>query len=248
MSRQSAFRAAILDAERPAPPDLQDGLGRSATKRFNVYRNNVAVSLTEALEASFPATARLLGDENFRSVAGRFLRSSPPESPLMMHYGAGFPDFLVSLDALAAKGYLADVARLEQALRAAYHAADHAPIAPDALAHIAPEDLPETRFGFAPAVCLLGSEWPLLSIYRLALDPKAPKPRAEAQSVLVARTGYDPLPHLLPPGGLTFATALMAGQTLGDAAETATEASPDFDLSTCLACLLSAEAITAILP
>ncbi len=64
MSRQSAFRAAILDADRPAPPDLQDGLGRPAKRRFNVYRNNVAVSLTEALEAGFPAVARLLGEEN----------------------------------------------------------------------------------------------------------------------------------------------------------------------------------------
>ena len=152
MSRQSAFRAAILDADRPAPPDLLDGLGRPTAKRFNVYRNNVAVSLTEALEAGFPATARLLGDANFRAVAGRFLRASPPDSPLMMHYGAGFPDFLASLDALASMGYLADVARLEQALRTAYHAADHTALAPDSLASSAvrvERDTPRNRSGRA---------------------------------------------------------------------------------------------------
>ncbi len=148
MSRQSDFHTAILDADRATPPNLQDGLGRPAHKRFNVYRNNVAVSLTEALEAAFPAVARLLGPENFRSIAGRFLRQSPPQNPRMMHYGAGFADALQDIDALASLGYLPDIACLEQALREAYHAADHTALPPDALSTIAP------RRPSGPAFCL----------------------------------------------------------------------------------------------
>jgi hypothetical protein len=245
MSRQSDFHAAILDAGRAVPPGLLDGHGRPAPKRFAVYRNNVAVSLTEALEAGFPATARLLGEGNFRALAGRFLRQSPPDSPLMMHYGAAFPDFLAGVEALASLGYLPDIARLEQALRAAYHAADHTPLPPDALARIAPDLLPQLRLSFAPGLQLLASNWPVHDIYRYALTPGAPKPRARPQDVLICRAGFDPVPHVLPAGGAVFLRALIQGETLVAATGTASETTPDFDLTACLALLLSAQAITS---
>jgi hypothetical protein len=241
MSRQSEFQTAILDAARPAPTGLHDGQGRSATRRFAVYRNNVAVSLTEALETAFPATKRLLGDDNFRALAGRFLRQSPPDSPLMMHYGAGFADFLNRIEALSSMAYLPDIARLEQALRRAYHAADATPISPEALAKVPAETLPNLRFSFAPAISLISSDWPIHDIYQYALKPEAPKPRAEAQTILVSRNGFDPMPHLVPPGGKTVLNALIQGETLGVAADL----NPDFNLSQGLSLLLKAGAITS---
>ncbi|MBR9841980.1 MAG: DUF2063 domain-containing protein [Rhodobacteraceae bacterium] len=246
MTRQTDFRAAILDAELAAPPGLLDGLGRPSPRRFNVYRNNVAVSLSEALETAFPAVARLLGEDNFRAIAGRFLRLSPPDSPLMMQYGAAFPDFLAGIEALASMGYLPDIARVEQALRLSYHAADHTPLPPDALAEVAPEALPNLRFTLAPCVQLLTSNWPIHDIYRYALTPDAPKPRATPQDILISRAGFDPAPQLLPAGGAPFLHALMDGETLGNAAASASEHTPDFDLSTCLSLLLSAQAITSL--
>ena len=242
MNRQSEFQNALLDADLPAPQGLHDGHGRPAARRFDVYRNNVAASLTNALETAFPATSRLLGPENFRTVAGRFLRLSPPDSPLMMHYGTGFADFLAGVDGLASMGYLPDIARLEQALRRAYHAADHLPLAPDALARTAPEALPQLRFTFAPSVHLLISDWPVLDIYRYALSPEAPKPRAQAQAILLARNDFDPVPHLLPHQSGPLIHALMTGETLGNALA----ASPDCDLSAVLSLLLSANAVASL--
>ncbi|WP_375691097.1 putative DNA-binding domain-containing protein [Pseudooceanicola sp. LIPI14-2-Ac024] len=196
---QTEFRAALLDPDRAAPQGLGDGRGAAAGRRFAVYRNNVAVSLTEALETGFPTVAKLIGAENFRHLAGLFLRAHPPESPLMMVYGARLPDFIAGIGALSHLGYLPDVARLDLALRQSYHAADATPVAADALQAIAPEDLGQTRLTLAPALRLLNSRWPLHGIYRFNHEDGAPKPEPRAEAVLVTRPDYDPVPRLLPP-------------------------------------------------
>ena len=57
---QSEFRAALFDPELAVPDSLKDGENQPAGKRFNVYRNNVIVSLKEALSESFPVIDKLI--------------------------------------------------------------------------------------------------------------------------------------------------------------------------------------------
>jgi len=242
---QTTFRSAILDGQQDRPLGLSDAEGRPAGRRFDVYRNNVAVSLTDALATGFPTIAKLIGEENFNAVAGIFLRQSPPASPLMMHYGAGFPDFLRDFEPLAHLGYLGDVADLELALRRSYHAADAPPIAADALASVPPEHLGEVTFTFAPAVSSLSSPWPLHAIWTFNMQ-NGPKPEAVAQDVIILRPEFDPEPHALPPGGLACLQSLMAGNPLGIAAARASEADKAFDLSAILTLLLPGNALTSI--
>lgn len=243
---QTQFRAAMLNAEAPVPDGLLDGHGNPAGRRFSVYRNNIAVSLTEALETGFPVIAKLLGEANFKPIAGLFLRQSPPSAPVMMHYGAGFPEFLRNLEPLKHLGYLADVAKLELALRRAYHAADATPIAPDALGKIAPEHLPNAHFTFAPAMEVIRSDWPIYDIWAFNMIEGAPKPQSIAQDVLILRAEFDPAPHALPPGGADFITAMRQGDSLGHAAERAEDMADNFDLGAVLGLLLTHGAITQI--
>lgn len=243
---QSEFRAALIDARLPAPVGLHDGAARPAGRRFDVYRNNVAVSLTEALHEGFPVIARLLGKTNMDGLAGMFLRARPPQSPLMMHYGDGFPEFLAGLEQLSHLGYLPDVARLELALRRAYHAADAAPLDPVRLAQVAPEDLLGARLGFTPAATLLRSPWPIYDIWRFNTEPDAPKPRAVAQDVLITRPDFDPAPHPLPPGAAAWIAALMAGETWSAADDDARADEPDFDPAAPLTLLIQGGAITQL--
>lgn len=243
---QDMFRASLLDAAQPVPDGLIDSENQPAGRRFNVYRNNVAVSLTEALREGFPVITKLLGQQNMDGLAGLYLRAHPPSSPLMMFYGDQFPDFIGNLQQLSHLGYLPDVARLELAMRRSYHAADSTAMDPAELAARAPDALMATRFTLAPSVQLIRSPWPVHAIWQFNTEDGAPKPAARAEDVLILRAKYDPLPHLLPNGGGAFIAALQADEPLGQAHEAALDAAPDFDPSPILALLLQNSAIVSL--
>lgn len=243
---QQAFEAALLDPTLPVPNGLSDGAAHPAGRRFDVYRNNVAVSLTQAMHIAFPVITKLLGDENMDGLAGIFLRAHPPSSPLMMHYGQAFPAFLANMDQLAHLGYLADIARLELAIRRAYHAGDAAPLDPDLLASADPDALMRAKVSFAPAVQIIRSDWPIFDIWRFNTENDAAKPTPGAQDVLITRPEFDPIPQLLPPGGAVWIKALEAGQNIGAAHDTALADTANFDLAATLALLLQGGAIITL--
>lgn len=238
---QTDFRTALLDAEAEIPTGLGDAKGGPAGGRFSVYRNNVVVSLTEALATAFPLLRKLLGTEAFGQLAGIFVRQQPPSSPLMMFYGQGLPAFLEDFEPLAHIKYLPDCARLDLALRQSYHAADSA--APDTELLQDPARAMDARFDLAPATHVLRSAWPLYDIWAFNMQDGAPKPRAVAQDVLIARAEFDPAPHLLPPGAADWLAELSSGRTLGQATENVLNRHPEFDLATTLTLALSSRAL-----
>ncbi|NRA99395.1 MAG: putative DNA-binding domain-containing protein [Rhodobacteraceae bacterium] len=247
MSGQTEFTGAILDAAQAVPEGLIDPQGRSAGRRFNVYRNNVAVSLTDALGTAFPVVKKLIGAQNFDALAGIFLRQHPPSSPLMMFYGEEMPGFLEGFAPLQHIRYLPDVARLELALRHAYHAADAQALNPTVLQETAPETLMASRLRFAPAVRLVPSAWPIHAIWTFNMVEGAPKPQGVAEPTLITRPEHDPVQTPLSPGAATFVGALIDGLPFGQAVDSGTQTGA-FDLSETLGVLLSGGAITALEP
>lgn len=242
---QTVFHDALLDSNRAVPDGLSDGQGRPAGRRFSVYRNNVASSLTDALEVSFPAIAKLVGEENFKKVAGVFLRQHPPQTPVLMMYGKEFPAFFEGFEPLKHIGYLPDVARLEQAIRESYHAADAAQADASILETLSPEALSSARFSLSPATQVIRSKWPIHAIWAFNME-NGPKPEPGAQCVLITRSEFDPDPNPITSGTAEFIEALNGGATLSFANDRALSAEPDFDLSQALALLLGHRAITDI--
>ncbi|MDV7145366.1 DNA-binding domain-containing protein [Tropicimonas sp. TH_r6] len=242
---QTQFREAILDPGRDVPPGLIDPDGRPAGKRFDVYRNNVVVSLTNALGEAFPVIRKLLGENNFSILAGQFVRAHPPASPLIATYGDALPDFLESFEPVRSLGYLSDIARLELALRQSYHAADADPIDPARLQALPPERLMQTRFALAPALRLIRSDWPIVAIWRFNAED-GPKPEMRPETALITRPEFDPALTALSPAGHVFTAGLAEGKTFGTALEDATALEPGFDLTPALAALVSGGAITAL--
>ena len=240
---QTEFTSAIFDATRPVPEGLTDPEGRPAGRRFSVYRNNVAVSLTEALETAFPVIRKLVGEEFFKAMAGVYLRAHPPSSPLMMYYGQEMPEFLANFQPAQSLPYLPDVARLELAMRRSYHAADPRAFDPARLQDMPADVLMAARIELAETVELLSSPFPIHAIWAHNMTG-APAPVAAAEAVVVLRAGYDPVPHLISNEQFAFLSTIRAGNTLEHALEAVAD---DFDLGATLGLLLSTQSISNII-
>ncbi len=242
MTRQAAFRRALLDPAHPRPDGLLGPANAPAGTRYDVYRNNVTHSLIAALGTAFPLVRKILGPHSFDTLAPIYVRAHPPTSPLMMQYGTDFPTFLQSLPQVSSFGYLPDCARFDLAMRSSYHAADAAPFDTNGFQNLAPDRLMRQTFTLAPATRVLRSSWPLFDIWRFNMTENAPKPLHLPQDVIITRAQFDPLPHLLPPGAAEWLAALKHGQTLGDAVETTLAIVPSFDLAAALTVAFSSGA------
>ena len=120
---QDAFAAALrLDAGSP-PPAIA-ALARQPG--FQVYRNTVARSCIDALQANYPTINRLVGDEWMRAAAAVYAGSTLPDRPMLLAYGADFADFLRHFEPAASLPYLPDVARLDRCWTEAHIAATEA--------------------------------------------------------------------------------------------------------------------------
>jgi hypothetical protein len=244
----AAFASALLDPDRSTPVAVAGPNGKAATKRYNVYRNNVTVSLINALAAVFPATMRITGADFFRAMARFHVRAAAPTSPLLFEYGRDFPDFIERYEYAASMPWLADVARIERAWLDAYHAANAKPLAPGDLASIPPERLADIVLMPHPATQILRSSYPAVTIFA-SNRSNGPVGRIEAtgpEDALITRPDLEVIVRRLPPGGAAFIAHLMAGESLGAAATIALSHSPEFDLPANIAGILEAGAFTAI--
>jgi hypothetical protein len=247
-SYTASFIAGLLDPTATTPDAVIGPRGKAAGKRYNIYRNNVTVSLIEALAAVFPATKRITGEDFFRAMACFHVRACPPASPLLFEYGRDFPDFIERYEYARSMPWLADVARIERAWLDAYHAADLTPLTLESLAAIAPERLAAAIFVPHPATRVVCSRYPAVSIFAANKSdrPVGPIGSTAPEDALVTRPALDVFVRRLSRGGSTFVMSLLAGAPLGAAAEAAPAESPDFDLAGSIAGIVEAGAFSAV--
>jgi hypothetical protein len=249
-SSYAAFASALVEPDRPTPAVVAGPNGKAAIKRYNVYRNNVTVSLIDALAAIYPAVQRITGAEFFRAMARFHVRATPPISPLLFDYGREFPDFIESYEHARTMPWLCDVARVERAWLDAYHEADAEPLSADALASIPPERLAGAVFISHPAARIVRSPFAAVTIFA-ANRGDAPVRQIDAgipEDALITRPDADVVVQHLPEGGAVFLQNLMAGRPLGQAAAVALESSPSFDLAANIAGMIQAGAFTSVTP
>lgn len=247
-SYAAAFAPALLNPISQVPGIVTGPRGKSAVKCYNVYRNNVTVSLIDALASIYPAVQRLTGSDFFRAMARFHVRESPPTSPLLFDYGRDFPAFVARYEHARSLPWLADVARLERAWLDAYHANDAPPLSSTALTTAAPDSLAGLVFVAHPATRLVRSQFAAVTIFAANRESTSSE-RIDAstpEDALITRPEFDVVVQRLPPGGAVFLDGLMSGRTLAEAAAAALEDSQNFDLATNIAGLIEAGAFTSL--
>lgn len=248
LSFATSFAPALLDPARRTPEGVTGPNGKAAGRRYDVYRNNVTVSLIDALAAIYPAVQRITGADFFRAMARFHVRSNPPTSPLLFEYGRDFPEFIAHYEHAQAMPWLPDVARVERAWLDAYHAADALPVSPARLSAVTPDRLADLAFVPHPAARCLRSQYAAVTIFAANRDD-APIMRIDAstpEDALITRPEFEVTVRRLPPGGAVFANHLMSGRPLGAAAAAALEDSSEFDIAANIAGLIEAGAFTSL--
>ena len=246
---QRGFAESIFSDTAPIPATVCQGTGEAYASRFSVYRNNVFASLIGAIAARYPVVRKLLWEETFNQVAHLYVTTEPPRSPVLLHYGDNFPEFLRRLGQSASASYVADVAELEAARTRAYHAADIKTVSSDTFRSLRPDRIPYLRIAMHPSVCLLKSEFPIVSVWEANRQANDNRPRLwEAECALVARPRSQVEMWRLPLGTYEFFSALMYRCTVGEAVSRAMSNTPNLDLTECFSALLSADVAVALQP
>ncbi len=233
----AAFSAALLDPERSIPAGLRGRENTLPQRGFAVYRNNVTVSLVDALSSAFPVCERLVGSDFFRAMARVYVMAQPPRSPILLSYGETFPEFIADFPPARSLPYLPDVARLELARTRCYHAADAAPLAHEDFRRLDAAALDGWKIRLHPALAVLRSPWAIVTIHAANMAEGEPPPLdpTRSEDALVYRDCDMAVEILaLTPGAAAWLSALAGGATLTAATEAALADSAAFDMADAL--------------
>jgi hypothetical protein len=243
---QRRFAAALRAPDEAAPDAVLLGAlrddGLPAARRLEFYRRNVQGNFLKVLALEFPAIERLGGAAWFRQAGLDFLREHPSRSGDLHGIGAPFAGFLQRRLGTTPHAYFADVAALEWAWQECLVAPD-----PDgsldvgALAGVAPQDVAALRFAPHPALRLVGSRWPVFTIWDAHREPRpdGDLPAIDldggGECAILRRSGAGAEARRCDPATFAWLQALAAGRTFGDAWEVATSDDAGFDVARALA-------------
>ena len=247
---QAGFARALFAADSGVPVDA-DLAGLVNQPGFAVYRNTVMKGCIDALQASYPAVARLVGDEWFRAAAAIYVPGNLPVDPCLVDYGATFPAFLAGFGPAKKLPYLAGVARLDRFRTEAHCARDETPLDPAALARLSPEELGRAALRTHPSARWAWFvDYPAYSIWQRNREDQCDSSAAaidwRGEGALIVRPHDAVESRCLDAAGCAFLDVCAADGSLADAAGAALAADPSADLSALLANLLEAGAFGSL--
>lgn len=228
---QLDFAQALVTPGLAVPAGLVSPRGTTDNKRFSVYRNNVHVSLVNALAARFPVCSRIVGEAFFTAMARAYVADHKPASPVLLDYGSDFPVFIEHFPPAASVPYLPDIARLEVAWSEAYHAADQTPLSHADLQKYSPPALLGSALPLLAPTRLVRSPFSVGSIWSAHQQAQFVPPRAvqQPENILITRASVEVRVTAIASADADLVTALQQGTTFGQAASFVLATHPGFD-------------------
>jgi len=217
---QAAFQRFLLTGDSEVASHVVGTARVPAKARLDIYGDGYRSRLIEALEASFPVLAELLGEADFHTLASKYVSTHESIFFSIRYYGGEMAQFLASDADYSKAPLLAELASWEWAMAAAFDAADAAAIDTGILGRIAPEDWAELRFEWSPSVQVLALEWNAPDLWKAVTEGRAEHPepslQAETASWLIWRTDLQIYFRSLTAEETAAVTASRAGQSFGE--------------------------------
>jgi hypothetical protein len=181
---QQRFQYAVLADD--VTPGLFAGEGPGVSGGFGLYLMAYRARLLAALRDNFPVLHRALGDAAFADLAHDYIDAHPSRFRSIRWFGDALVAFLDADPERLPHPALADLARMDWAMRGAFDAAGVPPFTLTDLVAIASEGWPQQRFALIPSLRMIELNWRIEPIWRALNDD------AEAET-----DAPEPLPHVL---------------------------------------------------
>jgi hypothetical protein len=227
------------------PPGMTAVAPTEVSRRFSVYRNNVATGLIDALAKRFPVIERLVGTEFFRAIAIIYAETHRPRSPVLSEWGETFAEFLGEFPNLQPYPYMVDVAQIEWARGVSYHASDAAPLTCSEL--VAAADAPSaSRLRLHPSVQVLRLSHAGVSIWAAnqpGVQPCRVAPTGPETALIFRNTRFKVPVCQIGAGDAALIEALLTGDYLEVAIGAAAQIQPGHEPHDVLISLMQAGAL-----
>ena len=128
-------------------------------QRIKIYQNAYVQRLTLALRENYTVTHLAMGDEEFNSLATRYIEMQPSVRPSIRWFGSHLSRFLMDQLPWSRSPWLSELANLEWALRHSQDAEDLQNWTMDELKNKTPDDWEEEGFFLHPSVTLMEFKW-----------------------------------------------------------------------------------------
>ena len=245
---QNTMADAILGGDMAHIADELDAGPASATGRFNIFRNNTYMSLTECLKTVFPVTVRLSDERFFAYAAHEFISDRPPREARLSNYGAEFPRFLAGFAPCREFPVIAEMAALEWAIAGSLNEAEEQP-APISLIKEAGPDGGRISLRLQPNLRFAMARWPLFRVWadhkKENVEIAGPLKRTVSR-VAISRRGEDIQLLQLEAPRFAFWRTLARGMPIETAAQRALARDPLFDLVHETVTLFRSQLVTGI--
>lgn len=149
---QRQFQRFVLGGDVAILRSIEDGPRGRTGPRLAIYHDGYRIRLREALADTFGTLREHLGPATFDAVCARYVETQPSTVRNIRWYGAGFAGFLGTTPPYEERPWLADLARFDWALVAAFDAADAACATVERLANVPAEAWIRVAFTFHPSV------------------------------------------------------------------------------------------------
>lgn len=227
---QQRFQAFLLAGERDIEQHVIGTARVPVATRLAIYGDAYRVRLTEALASNFPALAKLLGDEDFGSMAAEYIDTHVSRWPSIRYYGDELPGFLTTAERYRDAPLLGELAAWEWAMTEVFDAADASVLDVATLAGVPPQEWAALHFTFHPAIRRLDLYWNAPQTWKALTaggERPAPELARDRQPWLLWRADLQILFRSLAHDEAVAFDSLRAGATFGDACLALCEHMPD---------------------